>query len=509
MHTDRTYVTDVALGPDGVRPYPRRHLGVILRQMTPRLGAAKKWGSRRSLQAMVAVALVLVATGARAENPKAFDWDALTHEATDLLSNYIKVNTSNPPGNEMPAARMLKEKFLRDGIPAAVFEASPGRGVLAARLRGRGKIHKALILLSHIDVVPAEPKEWSVPPFSGEVKGGEIWGRGALDDKGPGVVALMAMLAIKRARMLLDRDILFIATGDEEMGGKGGAGWLAQHQTNVYKDAGFVLNEGGGIRTDKAGHLFYSVAITEKSPLWLRLTATGATGHAATPPEQTAVTRLVKALVKIDEYQPPVKVLPVVQAYFNKLATLDQSQSKLLDLRLALSDPDFEKKFVSDPHNNAMVRATLTPTMLSAGYKTNIIPSTASAEIDCRLLPDEDPKAFVKVIRELLNDDKIKIEVVLNFPTMISPDRSELMNAIVTLSRRKDKDAPVIPAMLSGFNDSHYFRQQGLIAYGFVPIRFTEQEGPMVHGANERIPIKSLRDGLERMVELLRIIGGQ
>ncbi len=459
--------------------------------------------------AAVAVAAIVLTAGSGRADPKGLDWDALTREATELLSNYIKINTSNPPGNELAAAKMLNEKFLHDGIPAAVFEPVSGRGVIAGRLRGVGKNHKALILLSHMDVVPANPKEWSVPPFSGQVNGGEIWGRGALDDKGPGVVALMAMLAIKRARILLDRDIVFIATGDEEMGGKDGAGWVAEHQTNLYKDAGYVLNEGGGIHTDKAGHLFYSVAIAEKSPLWLRLTATGPTGHAAAPPAQTAVTRLIGSLGKLADYQPPIKVLPVVEGYFQRLATLDQNQPKLLDLRQALTEAEFEKQFVSAPQNNAMVRDTLTPTVLNAGYKTNIIPSTASAEIDCRLLPDEEPKAFIKIIRELINDDNIKIEQLLSFPTMTSPERSELMNAIVTLSRRRDKDAPVIPAMLTGFNDSHYFRQRGLVAYGFVPIQFTEHEGSMVHGKNERIPIKSLRDSIERMVELLRIMGGQ
>jgi acetylornithine deacetylase/succinyl-diaminopimelate desuccinylase-like protein len=359
-----------------------------------------------------------------------------------------------------------------------------------------------------MDVVPADPKEWSVPPFSGAVKGEEIWGRGALDDKGPGVVFLMAMLAIKRARILLSRDIVFIATADEEVGGKLGAGWVVEHQPNLYRDAGYVLNEGGGVRTDN-GHQYYSVAITEKSPLWLGLTTTGASGHAASPPEQTAVTRLVKALDKLDAFQPPLKVLPVVEDYFRRLASMDQGQSPLLDLSKALEDPAFQKQFVSVPHQNALVHDTITPTVLNAGYKTNIIPASASAEIDCRLLPDEDPKAFTKVIRDLIGDDKIKIEQLLNFPTLASPERSELMNAIVTLARRKDNDAPVIPALLTGFNDSHYFRQHGMVAYGFVPIEVSEAEGHTVHGANERIPIKALTGGIQRMVELLRIMGGQ
>ena len=173
---------------------------------------------------------------------------SVTQEATDLLSKYIQMNTTNPPGNELDAARMLKEKFLTDGIPATTWEPQHGRGIVAARLRGIGKHNKSIILLSHMDVVPANPKEWEVPPFSGEVKDGKIWGRGAIDDKGPGVIELMAMLAIKRAGILLNRDVMFIATGDEEEGGKNGAGWFVDHESNVFSDAGFLLNEGGGIR---------------------------------------------------------------------------------------------------------------------------------------------------------------------------------------------------------------------------------------------------------------------
>jgi acetylornithine deacetylase/succinyl-diaminopimelate desuccinylase-like protein len=477
--------------------------------MVSRFDVAKvRRGGRWRAIGLVAAALLLIAGAARADGPK-FDWDALTREATDLLSNYIKINTTDPPGNELPAAKMLKEKFLHDGIPAAVFQPAAGRAIVAARLRGAGKQHKALVLLSHMDVVPAEAKDWSVPPFSGAVKGSEIWGRGALDDKGPGVIFLMAMLAIKRARILLDRDIVFIATGDEEMGGKLGAGWVTEREPNLFSDAGYVLNEGGGLRTDPAGHQFYSVEISEKSPLWLRLTATDTPGHAASPPPDTAVTRLVKAVDKLIDYQPRVQVLPVVQEYFQKLGALEQNQPKLADLRLALTDPDFQKQFVSVPYQNAMVRDTLTPTVLNAGYKTNIIPSAAMAEIDCRLLPDEAPSDFIKVLRELINDDKIRIDELLSFPTLDSPGQSELMNAIETLARRKDKDVPVIPAMLAGFNDNHYFRKRGLVAYGFVPILVTEQEGRTVHAANERIPIATLRDGIERMVELLRIMGGQ
>src|SRR5579863_9429932 len=239
----------------------------------------------------------------QAPPPQPINWDRVTQEATDLLSKYIQLNTTNPPGNELDAARMLKEKFLTDGIPATTWEPQHGRGIVAARLRGIGKHNKSIILLSHMDVVPANPKEWEVPPFSGAVKDGKIWGRGSVDDKGAGVIELMAMLAIKRAGILLDRDVIFIATGDEEEGGKNGAGWFVDHASDVFSDAGFLLNEGGGIRVQPDGRRIYVVSVTEKTPLWLRLTATGPAGHASDPPAETAVTRLVRALGKLGAYQ--------------------------------------------------------------------------------------------------------------------------------------------------------------------------------------------------------------
>ena len=269
----------------------------------------------------------------QAPPPQPINWDRVTQEATDLLSKYIQLDTTNPPGNERDAARMLKEKFLTDGIPATTWEPQKGRGIVAARLRGIGKHTKSIILLSHMDVVPANPKEWEVPPFSGLVKNGEIWGRGAIDDKGPGVVELMAMLAIKRAGILLNRDVLFVATGDEEEGGRNGAGWFVDHESSVFADAGFLLNEGGGIRAlaDNKRKV-YVVSVTEKTPLWLRLTASGPAGHASDPPAETAVTRLVRALDKLNQYKTPIHVIGPVQDYYHTMATIDHGPKEQLDL---------------------------------------------------------------------------------------------------------------------------------------------------------------------------------
>ena len=439
--------------------------------------------------------------------PQAFNWEKLTQEATALLSKYIRIDTTNPPGNELGAARMLRERFLADGIPATVWEPAPGRGVIAARLRGIGKHTKAIVLLSHMDVVPANAKQWQVPPFSGEVKDGDIWGRGAIDDKGPGVIEMMAMLAIKRAGILLNRDVIFIATGDEEEGGRKGAGWLVAHEKQVFADAGYLLNEGGGIEQTPGHHRFYAVSLAEKTPMWIRLTAQGPSGHAAVPPDATAVTHLTAALSKLIAYRPPVRVIDPVRDYFRAIAKLDDGPSEFKNLVISLRKPAYRQNFLSTPRYSAMVRDTITPTVLGASQKTNVIAPTAYAEVDCRLLPGADQKEFLDQIRQVIGDDTIKVEVLLNFPAVSSPPRSILMNAINAVAWQNGHDTAV-PMMIAGFTDSHYFRSSGLVAYGFVPVELTTAQEHTVHGINERIEVKELGNGIRRMVELLRFAGG-
>lgn len=450
------------------------------------------------------------AVAVRAPQPKAIDFDKLTQEATDLLSKYIQTNTTNPPGNELAAAKFLKDKFLADGIPATTWEPQPGRGIVAARLHGIGKHRKAVLLLSHLDVVPADPKEWKTPPFSGEVKDATIWGRGALDDKGPGVVFLMSMLAVKRAGILLDRDILFLATGDEETGGKDGAGWFVDHQQSVYSDVGYVLNEGGGIRMLSNRKVYYSVSVTEKTPLWLRVTASGPTGHSSQPPAETSVTELLRGLQRLVEYHPPLHLITPVEDYFRTMAQLGEGPKQWLDLAASLRDPIFQKQFLAAPDRNALVRDTITPTVLGASSAVNVLPPTAYVEVDCRLLPSSDSKAVLATIKKVLNDKDLKMEVIRNWPPVSSPQKSELMSAIQALARHYDKDAPVIPTLIAGFTDSHYFRQKGIIAYGFVPIEVTHpEEFKGIHGSDERISVDELGGGIRRTVELLKILGGR
>jgi acetylornithine deacetylase/succinyl-diaminopimelate desuccinylase-like protein len=442
----------------------------------------------------------------QAPAPKPLDFGKLTQEAAALLSKYIQIDTTNPPGNELPAAKLLREKFLEDGIPATVWEPQPGRGIIAARLHGGGHHTKAIVLLSHLDVVRANPHEWQVPPFSGQIKDGAVWGRGALNGKGPGVIALMAMLALKRSGILLNRDIVFLATNDKEQGGKNGAGWVIAHQANLLSDAGYFLNQGGAILQAANGRRFYAVSITEKTPLWLKLTAQGPPAHTEAPPEDTSVTRLIRALDRLLAYQPPIRIIDPVRDYFQAIGQLEGGPAEYGDLAKALrDDPEFAKKFLANPRNNAFVRYTVTPTKLTGSDETNLIPTAAQAELDVRLLPGDNPQEVEQNLFKVLDDKNLKVETILNFPAASSTPNSQLMNAIDELAQ--SEDARVVPTMTLSFTDSHYFRQKGLIGYGFIPIELNSAEEQTINGANEHIPVKELGAGIHRMVQLLDYMG--
>ena len=272
----------------------------------------RSWGA----SLLAAVILVLwTGTGLTAD-PHTLPWKALEDEAVSLLSRYIQIDTTNPPGNEIKAAQFFKEIFDREGIEARIIESAPGRGNIYARLRGDGS-KKAMVLLNHMDVVPADAKLWKEPPFSGLIKEGVIWGRGALDDKGPAIMELVAMLALKRQNVSLKGDVIFLGTADEEAGGALGAGYLVEKYPELFQNVGVVLNEGGGIRVGEDGRArFYNVSVAEKTPLWLKLTATGTPGHGSTPGNNLAVNKLIAALNRIMSYQSPVRVVPEVQQFY-------------------------------------------------------------------------------------------------------------------------------------------------------------------------------------------------
>jgi len=468
--------------------------------MRPKQGA-RQCAPTRTL-CVAALALFVMSGAACAAE---INWDDVEKQATQFLSAYIKVNTTNPPGNEIAAARFLAERFRKAGIAAQTFESERGRGSVLARLQGTGGA-RPVILLNHLDVVPANPDGWDVPPFAGVVRDGFVYGRGALDCKGVGTVDALALMLLKRNGIRLKRDVIFLGTADEEAGGKLGAGWMVANHFDAFGDAEFVLNEGGDIHVLPNGTRSYDPAVSEKTPCWLRLTATGAAGHGSAPAKETAVTRLVRALARLRDYQPELHVVPEVQAYYAARAVLEDEAQRAhySDLRTALTDENFRTQFLADAHNTAMVHNTLTPTVLSASEKTNVIPRTASAELDCRLLPDQNPEQFVNTVKGVIDDAEVNVDVLLNFPPSSSPTDTTLFAAIRTLASRDN--APVVPGVLTGFTDSHYFREKGIASYGFVPFVLGDDEARREHGLNERLSTENLREGTRRLLDLLQEI---
>jgi acetylornithine deacetylase/succinyl-diaminopimelate desuccinylase-like protein len=433
----------------------------------------------------------------------AADSGTAAQEAVSLLREYVQIDTTNPPGNEINAARFFKAIFDREGIESRIFESAPGRANIYARLKGDGS-KKNLVLLNHMDVVPADKQFWSVAPFAAVVKDGYIWGRGVADMKGMAIVELMAMLTLKRQGIPLKGDVVFLGVADEEAGGAMGAGYMLREHFDLLKDAGTVVNEVGFISADKDGKiLYYEAETTQKVPLWLKLTATGKAGHGAWPRPDSAVTTLLAALQRIANYRTPLKVEPAVQQYYADTAELDPSPDnrvRLRDLATALQDPTFAAEFTADVGDNTQVRNTIAITKLEGSNKINVIPSAASAELDIRLLPSEDPKQFIDQLRTVIGDDMIKIETLLSRPASSSP-QSEFLQVLQGVADERNPGIKVRSPMNASFTDCHYFRVRGIPCYGFTPFKDSEAGG--LHGVDEKLSLANVKLGTEILYELV------
>ncbi|MGH7675496.1 MAG: M20/M25/M40 family metallo-hydrolase [Gemmatimonadales bacterium] len=428
------------------------------------------------------------------------DWSAITEEATELLSQYLRINTTNPPGNEIAAARWLAAVLEREGIAAQILEPRPGKANLYARLRGDGS-ERPVILLNHMDVVLASPEFWQVDPFGGAVRDGQVWGRGALDMKGQGIVQLMTLLVLKRTGVPLKRDVVFLATSDEEIGAGVGAGWVVEQRAALIRDAEFLLNEGGTIRVNAGGKVeYYGIGTTEKSPFWLDLVARGTAGHGSRPTPDNPVHRLVRALSRIAAWETPLVVTPTVERYFRDLATVEQDSLRrrwFADIRSAVRDTAAARAITSDLTYNALLRNTISITGLRASDKTNVIPPVATAAVDVRLLPGQSPDSFRTMLERVVNDTAIVIRPQgVTWPATESGVDTELYRSVVAAARARHPEALITTPMLTGFTDSHYFRRLGITSYGLSPFPLTEEDGRGVHGNDERVSVAALAFGV-------------
>jgi len=435
------------------------------------------------------------------------DWDRLLEEALGHLLGYLRIETVNPPGNETKAAHFFKTIFETNGIPSQVFEPSPGRGNILATLKGDGS-KKPVLLLSHMDVVPAERDRWETDPFSGVVKDGYLYGRGTLDNKSMGIVEMMVLLALKRERLRLKRDILFFASADEETGGKWGVEW-AMKNIPAVQESEFALNEGGYVILNEAGEPErYEVSSGQKVLYQLQLQAKGTSGHGSMPHSDNPNVKLVQALDRVTTWETPFNILPMVREFFLKIASKQppEDQPGFKDIEKGLTDSAFAKRLTSNPIYNAMVRDTVSLTVLRAGSKVNVIPSESTAEIDCRLLPGSSKERFAAELKKRLGD-AIGVEVLSESVSLPpSPFDTDLFRAIDRYARKNDPGCPVVPLLLAGATDSRFLREKGIIAYDFCPFRLTEQDLMRVHGNNERIAVENLRFGIKTMLEVVKEI---
>jgi len=456
----------------------------------------------------LALPLLAVVVPATAQD---LDWPALEREAVALTSTYLQIDTTNPPGNELRGAAFFRALFEEAGIESRVFESAPGRGNLVARIAGDGS-KPSVVLMHHMDVVPADARFWQREPLSGAIVEGEVWGRGALDTKTSGIVHAMALLALARGGMVPRGDVVFLGVADEEAGGEMGAGFMVEQHFELFANAGVVLNEGGWIVADDAGApRYYAVESAQKTPHWLRLTAKGPPGHGSTPLADAAPDRLVAALGRILAWQTPIRVLPEVQRFHADTAHLARDRSeraKLADLRTALEDPAFREAFLANPRQNAQLRNTLSLTALSGSNKTNVIPPEASAELDVRLLPDEDPEAFLAALHGVIDDESIGIETLLAFPPASSPTDHELFDVLRELSATHHGAVPVTTPLAVGFTDCHFFRERGIPCYGFTPFVVGESLVKTVHGNDERISVENVKRGTRLTYEIVKRLAG-
>jgi acetylornithine deacetylase/succinyl-diaminopimelate desuccinylase-like protein len=438
------------------------------------------------------------------------DWTAATAEAIGHFKDLLRIDTTNPPGNERPAAQLLAGILEREGIPFEIHESEPGRANLVARLKGSGK-KGPLLLNGHLDVVPADPEQWAHPPFAAEEADGCIWGRGAVDMKNMVTMSLMTLLLLKRSGVALERDVIFAAVADEEAGSRRGALYLVEKHPDLVR-ADYVLNEVGGHTLHMGDNRFYPIQVSEKGICWFEMTAHGQPGHGSMPHAHNAVVRLSRALAALGAVRLPQHNTPVVERFLKALAEgapfpqglalpllLEPRLAGLLLGVLEKQNPDQAMAM------NAMLRNTVSPTILAAGKKVNVIPSTATAHIDGRVIPGQSERAFLAEVQRVVGDDLHITVFEQHDGTTFSSD-TPLYETILRVLGRHDPGATAVPYMIPGFTDAFAYARLGAVCYGFSPVRL----GPelnftrMYHGHDERIPVDGFAWGLRVLFEVTR-----
>jgi acetylornithine deacetylase/succinyl-diaminopimelate desuccinylase-like protein len=437
-------------------------------------------------------------------------------EITHFLSDLIRINTTNPPGNETQAATYIAQYLAKEGFKTEIIESAPGRGNVITRLKGTGE-KPSLLLLSHLDVVAANPNEWTIDPFGGIIKDDYVYGRGAIDMKSMTAIEVLVMKLLKKNNAKLKGDVVLAATADEEKGGEEGAGYLLQHHREKIC-CPYVLNEGGGLATPtKKGNVF-TVQTAEKGILWLKIKAKGVPGHGSTPnTADNAIVRMNKVINNLGNYQPETMYVPTLKQFLAEIAKhtpeLNETFSRLL-ANPKQSEQILDKLAKKDRALAEEIRPrtkmTIAPTMIQGGVKENIIPSDCEAVFDCRILPGQSVTKTIDLIKDLLKDvdrEKLTFEIIQAHDGSESTTETPLYNAITQILREFEPDCGVTPTLTTGGTDSRFFRENGSICYGFqpmIPDEPNDQLNKRMHGIDERITIENLVYGASILYETVK-----
>lgn len=448
------------------------------------------------------VVAVLVSAVGFAQAPSQPDWGRIEAETLGHFQALVRFDTADPPGGEEPVAQYLKQVLEKEGIPVQVFTLEARRPNIVARLKGGGK-KRPLLIMAHTDTVNVDASKWRFPPFSATRDGGYVYGRGTLDDKDNVVASLMTMVLLKRLNVPLDRDVIFLAEAGEEGTTRVGIQFMVnQHYAEI--DAEYCVAEGGAV-TRTGGQVQYaSVQTLEKIPRAIELVARGPSGHGSVPLKTNAALHLAKAVTAVGEWRPPIRPNETTAAYFRRLAAIsspDAARRYLaalsLDPKVAASAFEYFREY--DPRHASMLAASLTPTMFQVGYRLNVIPSEARATIDTRLLPDEDPVAFLDEVRRVVGDPAVEVRYA---PRDVRPGGQTRLDseafAVIEAATTRHYNAPALPTMSTGATDMAYLRAKGMQCYGVGPAADSE-DGPLgfgPHSDQERI----LENELQRFV---------
>jgi len=465
-----------------------------------------------ALAGLLPAALPAAAQGIPQANPVASpvaDTSAIAKEAQGWLADLIKLNTSNPPGNEQIAAAYVAELLQKEGVPAEILELAPGRSAVVARLRSAAVADpsKALLLVAHLDTVPVDKSRWTVDPFGAVVKDGYLYGRGAIDDKGMLAANLATFVTLKRANARLNRDVIFLATADEEGSGDASIRMLIAKYWDKFA-AGFAINEGGNVFVKNGKVQYIGVQASEKVSVNIAVIARGTSGHASQPLKDNPVVHLAAAIAKIGTYSAPVHLTAIVRRYFEGIAPLEDDEIGKWIRSIDASDRgEHAQRVISDanPLWNAMMRDTIAPTILSAGVANNVIPAEARANLNVRLLPGDSVNAILSDLNKLVNDPAVRLEVQPNAGLAAPPSSldSDFYNLVVKVASQEFAGAPALPFQSTWLTDSAQLRLHSVQAYGLVPFPLGQEDLRRMHGDDERIPLAAFDKGVELLTKIV------